>query len=281
MPCVNEVGVNIELDYKRRDFTINSMYFKLTLANGELNFELIDLANGKNDIKNKTLKVLHDKSYIDDPTRILRGIDFKYRFDFDFSSHDKHLIKECLSGLNLDNASKDRILAVFKKTLLNDGQDEIIAETLKNQFYKLLDTSDFNYNLDEIYSCNKKFNLSKEDKALFYIEILKNTPQNTIEANNPYEIKQAFKKFNMAQLSYYFYKTKDENALSYLKYRNIELKVNGDDLIKLGFKGKIIGEILNSLFNKKALSNEFNSKEDELIWITKTIKKTSNNEVQS
>ena len=57
------------------------------------------------DINKKVLKVLHDKSYIDDPTRIIRGLGFKYRFNFDFSSHDKKLIKEYLKNINYKNAS--------------------------------------------------------------------------------------------------------------------------------------------------------------------------------
>ena len=77
LPVLDSVGVSLEDDVLRRDFTVNSLYCELKLVNNVITYELIDLINGLADIKNKTLKVLHKKSYIDDPTRILRGLDLQ------------------------------------------------------------------------------------------------------------------------------------------------------------------------------------------------------------
>lgn len=77
LPNVLKTGVKIEEDLKRRDFTVNSIAYNLGTN------QIIDPFQGQNDINNKVLKILHDKSFLDDPTRILRGLDFKHRFDFE------------------------------------------------------------------------------------------------------------------------------------------------------------------------------------------------------
>jgi tRNA nucleotidyltransferase (CCA-adding enzyme) len=61
-------------DLLRRDFTINAMAVSLEGCN------LIDPFGGKNDLQSGTIRVLHDNSFVDDPTRILRGIRFEARY---------------------------------------------------------------------------------------------------------------------------------------------------------------------------------------------------------
>ncbi|MCM8799222.1 MAG: hypothetical protein NC900_00625 [Candidatus Omnitrophica bacterium] len=68
---------NIEEDLKRRDFTINAIAIRLYPDR-----ELVDFFGGYSDIINRKIRILHPKSFIDDPTRILRAIRFKERFKF-------------------------------------------------------------------------------------------------------------------------------------------------------------------------------------------------------
>jgi len=126
LPIVDEIGVNLEKDVLRRDFSINSLYCELKFKNNEIFYTLIDLTDGLKDINNKILKALHDKSYIDDPTRIIRGLGFKYRFNFDFSAHDKKLIEEYLDKIDYSNMSIDRNTKVIKKVLNSQFQKEIL-----------------------------------------------------------------------------------------------------------------------------------------------------------
>ena len=63
-------------DLKRRDFTVNAMAVALT---GQKTGLITDLFGGQKDLKAKTLRVLHDKSFRDDPTRILRLARFAAR----------------------------------------------------------------------------------------------------------------------------------------------------------------------------------------------------------
>jgi tRNA nucleotidyltransferase (CCA-adding enzyme) len=66
-------------DLFRRDFTINSLAIRIS---DKKNTELIDFFQGKNDLRQKKIRVLHESSFIDDPTRILRAIRFEQRYDF-------------------------------------------------------------------------------------------------------------------------------------------------------------------------------------------------------
>jgi tRNA nucleotidyltransferase (CCA-adding enzyme) len=58
-------------DLARRDFTVNSMAYPLA---SELAGELIDPFGGLQDLERNTLRVLHERSFFDDPTRILRAV---------------------------------------------------------------------------------------------------------------------------------------------------------------------------------------------------------------
>lgn len=243
LPDVEKVGVALVEDVKRRDFTINSLYCKLDIADNKLTYELIDLVDGVADIKNKVLKVLHEKSYIDDPTRILRGIDFKHRFNFNFSSDDEKLISDYLENPDIENASRDRFLAVFKKVLKTNG---VFEELIDRKCYKLLGID----NLEVDF---------KKAKPDCYFEIIQDIPVEKIEVSNELDIYKKFAKLD--NISYYYYKTNDKNAFMYLKIKDIKLETTGDDLIKLGFEGKKIGDILDSLLLAKIKNPELDEKE--------------------
>ena len=81
---------SLKLDLYRRDFTINT----LALALNPSDFgQLIDFFSGQRDIKEKTIRVLHNLSFIEDPTRILRAIRFEQRFGFKIGKQSAGLIR--------------------------------------------------------------------------------------------------------------------------------------------------------------------------------------------
>ena len=88
---------------------------------------------------------------------------------------------------------------------------------------------------------------------------------------NDFEIYEFFKNFNNVQLALYYFKTKDESALKYLKIKNIKPEINGHDLKKLGFnEGKFIGIILKDVLKEKILNpNAFISKQNEIDFVLK------------
>jgi len=73
---------DLESDAKRRDFTINALYYDPSTK------EIIDFCNGVEDMRNKTLRIIGDPAsrYKEDPVRLLRAIRFKAKLGFSFES---------------------------------------------------------------------------------------------------------------------------------------------------------------------------------------------------
>ncbi|MBI3308338.1 MAG: CCA tRNA nucleotidyltransferase, partial [Candidatus Melainabacteria bacterium] len=78
----------LKKDLIRRDFTINALAVSLLPDNFG---EVVDLFGGLNDLKNKKIKILHDKSFIDDPTRMIRAVRFAEKLDFDIEEKTQNL----------------------------------------------------------------------------------------------------------------------------------------------------------------------------------------------
>ena len=130
LPKIEQTGCSLEMDVKRRDFTVNA------LAKRTTDNEFIDYFNGINDIQNKTLRVLHDNSFIDDPSRIIRGLKFSVRFGFELDEKTRVLQNTYLNNINYD-MSYHRIKKELKETFeLNNpvAFDRFIEEDI----YKLL-----------------------------------------------------------------------------------------------------------------------------------------------
>ncbi len=94
----------IETDLIRRDFTINAMAIRL---DGAQQGALIDLHGGESDLYSGKLRVLHERSFEDDPTRLFRGVRFEQRFNFAFAFDTERLIASALSAI--DQVSGDRL----------------------------------------------------------------------------------------------------------------------------------------------------------------------------
>ena len=88
---------SIKLDLHRRDFTINTLALRL---DGSHYGELHDYWGGLADLERGTVRVLHSLSFVDDPTRMLRGVRFEQRFGFDFSERTQELMHEALPLLS-------------------------------------------------------------------------------------------------------------------------------------------------------------------------------------
>ncbi len=97
---------SIKKDLYRRDFTINTLAVRL---NGKRYGELIDFFGGLRDIKDKTIRVLHSLSFVEDPTRVLRAVRFEQRFNFHLSKHTQNLIKTAVNMKLFDRLTGERI----------------------------------------------------------------------------------------------------------------------------------------------------------------------------
>jgi tRNA nucleotidyltransferase (CCA-adding enzyme) len=96
----------IEADLRRRDFTVNAM----AMALGPAAFgTLLDPHGGAVDLAARRLRILHDRSFLDDPTRILRMARFASRLGFEPEEGTRARLAEALESRAFDFVSGDRL----------------------------------------------------------------------------------------------------------------------------------------------------------------------------
>ena len=107
---------SIREDLFRRDFTINAMAISLK---GEDFGRLVDPFGGRRDLESRAIRVLHNLSFIDDPTRIFRAIRYENRLGFRMEEHTLRLARGCIEmGLVGDLSSarlRDELVALFEE----------------------------------------------------------------------------------------------------------------------------------------------------------------------
>ena len=97
-----------KMDLYRRDFTINTLAIQL---NPKAFGELIDSFGGVRDIKEKVVRVLHNLSFVEDPTRVFRAIRFEQRLGFQIGKHTQNLMRNAVKMGFMDRLSGGRILS--------------------------------------------------------------------------------------------------------------------------------------------------------------------------
>ena len=120
-PSVKPSG--IEEDLLRRDFTINAMAIAI---NPDSWGKVIDPFGGQADLKSRTLRVLHEKSFLDDATRILRAARFKARLGLKIEAKTLDLLKAAIKIKVLDTIKPQRYLKDFNKILKEPNSKEAV-----------------------------------------------------------------------------------------------------------------------------------------------------------
>jgi tRNA nucleotidyltransferase (CCA-adding enzyme) len=98
-------------DLNRRDFTVNAI--ALALA-GNAAGELSSVPGAIDDLRARRLRVLHNRSFIDDPTRLLRLVRYATRLGFEIEPHTRALADEAISGGAMRTVSGPRIGAELR-----------------------------------------------------------------------------------------------------------------------------------------------------------------------
>ncbi len=104
LPSVKKGG--IIQDLYRRDFTINSM--ALSLSPGYF-LKLLDPFEGLEDLKKGRIRTLHEKSFIDDPTRVFRAVRFEQRFKKKIEEKTQRWLMEAVKGDYIQRVSGERL----------------------------------------------------------------------------------------------------------------------------------------------------------------------------
>ncbi|NIM03748.1 hypothetical protein GTN66_06330 [bacterium] len=131
-------------DLYRRDFTINTMAVRL---NSKRYGELVDFFGGWKDLKERKVRVLHNRSFIEDPTRMFRAIRFQGRYGFSMDRNTERLLRDALK------------LKIFRRLSKQRMKEEIITilsePEPKNAILRL-------YQLGILKSIHPKIRLSQE-----------------------------------------------------------------------------------------------------------------------
>mgnify|MGYP000102421058 CR=1 FL=1 len=125
-----EITSDGSLEFKqaaiRRDFTVNAMGYDYKTK------EMLDPFNGKKDLKNKILKHIDDKTFVEDPLRVYRAIQFCARFELTLDKQTFLLCKNMVKNGELEELAQERVFEELKKLLLKTKRPSLGFELLKN-----------------------------------------------------------------------------------------------------------------------------------------------------
>ncbi len=274
LPKIIEVGCDLKKDVLRRDFTINSL---------ALDFEgnLIDFASGFEDLQNKKLRILHENSFVDDLTRILRGIKFELRFNFELEDKTKQLQDDFLNNLTseiLQQISYKRVKdELFDVLSLEGGFEKLV----KTGAYKMLVVEKPNAEFLKKFILKKRIPifylgiLTQDEALLDKLELTAFEKNIILEAKkisklqNDIEIYRAFENKSYETIMIYSVLNNFNPTYYFKNLQKIKLEITGDDLISLGFKpSEEFRNIFNFVLSEK-FKNPNLTKNDEINLVKK------------
>jgi len=125
-----EITTNANLTYKeaalRRDFTINSIGYDF------FEDKLLDPYNGLEDLKNGILRHVNDETFMEDPLRVYRGVQFISRFNIKMHEKTFELCKKMVAEDDLDHLPRERVFQEFKKLFLKSQKPSVGLSLLKD-----------------------------------------------------------------------------------------------------------------------------------------------------
>lgn len=281
LPSVAEIGCSLEKDVLRRDFTINS----LALSLNQTSFaDLIDYVDGFEDLRARKIRILHDKSFIDDPTRIIRALKYSTRLGFELDSKTLGLQQDYLAHINYDMCNK-RVKNELKKTFEQNSQ-VAFNRFVEQKIYKLVTKLDIEIpeiNIEELINNYKPkhpwivyFGVIGvfEEEALFErLELSKFEKMIILEAKKIFNLSletdlDIYMTFCLQKIETILILAilgKEKNVFHYLNHlQHIKLSITGKDILALGFEpSKDFSSALNFVLEEK-LKNPKMKKTEEL-----------------
>ena len=283
-------------DLCRRDFSINAMALCLTPQRFG---ELIDLYNGRDDLNQQLIRILHLNSFIDDATRILRALRYEQRLNFELETKTAELLRHDIDML--DTISGDRIRHELELILKENYPERVLerAEELGilNKLHPSLKgngwlSERFDYarrlhkqtSLSPLYLCLLIYNLSDTENEQFlsrfnFPKRLAQTMRHTLQLKaslhnldspqlKPSDIYQLLRSYTTQAIQANALASQSSivtrNLQLYLaKLRYIKPLLNGDDLKRMGIStGPQLGQLLDVL-HKARLNNEVKTRKQE------------------
>lgn len=125
----------IQFDLKRRDFSVNAMALPIEALSEAarsanalkvLELSVIDYFKGREDLAHKLIRVLHDKSFVEDPTRIFRAARYAARLSGRLETATQDLLEAAVAGGALETISEQRKINELRKILAERSRIDAI-----------------------------------------------------------------------------------------------------------------------------------------------------------
>ncbi|MHC5670784.1 CBS domain-containing protein [Nostoc sp.] len=134
---------SIRQDLYRRDFTINALALRLTTPHAGVGVQqavpLLDFFGGLIDLQAKQIRVLHANSFIEDPTRIYRGVRFAVRFGFQIEPQTEEFIRYAINSGVYDRTAQENSRTPALQTRLKTELKHILEAPYWKSALQLLD----------------------------------------------------------------------------------------------------------------------------------------------
>lgn len=288
----------IEEDLLRRDFTINAMAISLNYPTEGI---LVDPSNGYKDLKEELIRILHDRSFVDDATRIWRAVRYEQRLNFKIEEHTLDLLLRSLEMLK--TISGDRLRYELECILKEECPEKALrrAEELGLLDYLSPELSISGEVAERFHRAREHYGQTPPQEVYLALLLWDITPTekerlinflkfnqkaasiiretgdlkkvNLEDALTPGQIYEKLEGYLDLALTVYLLASDSKNAerikLYLDKLRFTRPSLSGDDLKRLGLKeGPMIGECLEAL--RRALINgEISSPEQEEQFVRK------------
>jgi tRNA nucleotidyltransferase/poly(A) polymerase len=259
LPLVSKAD-SLEEDLKRRDFSVNSIAISLNKGN---EFEVIDPYKGVADIKAGLIRILHNKSFRDDPTRLFRAARFSSRFGWKLEKNTERALFSALKNKYPSYLSRERVRNELFKILEENKSYEVL------NFLNRYGLLDYIYEGLEISKDIDKFN--NLELKLSFIALKSKNPEGLINSLN---LEKSLKKKIFSLLRPFIDKrtpvnNTDEKYLELIKvlypkadiYRFTNLFIDYSDLKKAGINNIYWNEIINKISHLQWLGRIKNKKE--------------------
>ena len=161
----------LEDDLRRRDFTINALAISL---NKETYGEFLDPFGGMEDLRHKVIKTPldPDKTFSDDPLRMMRAIRFSTQLNFTIEDKTFESIKENAERIRI--VSPERIVTELNKIILCDHPSKGFIQLEKSGLLKIIFPE-----LDNMKGVDTKDGKAHKDNFLHSIKVLDNICKRT------------------------------------------------------------------------------------------------------
>jgi len=284
LPTVEES--NLKDDLFRRDFTINAMALCLNKDNYG---EIIDYYGGFRDLQQGEIRFLHNLSFIEDPTRILRAVRFAERYNFRIAKITEAAITTALEADVLSKVSIERfteeLLLIYREPNYQAMGIKLVKYGIFNSWFGFNYPWNFQEDTKQVsqWSLEKRWLVSLKNidnngirKILGRLKLDKKLSKNTlmyIDLRDKLERKtldlivldEIFRNVpRVLILVFLYHKEYAKWIKEYLDaLSKVKTKVTGKQLIKMGLKeGPQIGDILKNI-RIKWLLGEINTFEEE------------------